>query len=441
VGSGGGLLPAWAGHPQPWVRRNERESNVSLTEKRVQRLVAKGAAGKFNDGKGLYLVIESKRSANWTLRYQINHRKRWMGLGSARVFTLKQARERAKTAREQITDGIDPVIERQRARADRAKADAEVVLLFRAAAQLYFDQHEGEWRNRKHRSQVLTTLKTYAFPVLGNMNVAAIETEHVLRVLKPIWADKTETASRVRQRIEKVLDMATVLKKRTGDNPARWRGNLDQLLPKPRKVSKVEHLRALPYDDLPAFMAALRQRKGVAARALEFAILTAARTEDVISAPWREIDFSEAVWKIPAERMKRDRQHEVPLPRAAVDLLHSLYREDGNEFIFIGPRGRGLSNNAMTQLLKRMAYGHLATTHGFRSTFKDWCRDRTRFENYVSEAALAHATGDKVEAAYARSKVLDKRRRLMEAWAKFCASAPAAKSGPNVVPLHMGVAS
>jgi integrase len=404
-----------------------------LTAKKVERVKA---PGRYHDGHGLYLQVRSPGNKSWGLRYERNGAERWMGLGPAHTVSLKEARERARAARLLLLDGIDPIDHRRAERAKVAAAKAKA-LTFREAAQAYFDQHEGKWRSAKHRGQFITTLRTYAFPVLGNMSVADIDTPAVLRAIEPIWMAKTETASRTRGRIESVLDWCTVRGFRQGDNPARWKGHLAEVLPARSQVAKPVHLAAMPYQQVPAFMAALRERQGVAARALEFIILTAARSGEVTGARWDEIDPDGKVWTIPAGRMKGGREHRVALSARAVELLNALPTEDGNDFVFIGPRaGSGLSHMAMRGVLERMGRADV-TTHGFRSSFRDWCAERTNCANHVVEMALAHAVGDKVEAAYRRGDLLAKRRQLAEAWAQYCASPPAAGA---VVPLRKATA-
>ena len=395
-----------------------------LTAKKAERLKN---PGRYRDGhiRGLYLQIGPTGGKSWGLRFERDGRERWLGLGPADTFSLKEARERARAARQLLIDGIDPIDHRKAQKAKLAAAKAKL-LIFREATQRYFDQHEGKWRNPKHRAQFLSTLKQYAFPMLGNMAVSAIDTPAVLRAIEPIWMEKTETASRVRGRIESVLDWCTVRGYRTGDNPARWKGHLSEVLPARGQVAKVNHHAAMPFAELPSFMAELRKREGVAARALEFAILTAARTGEVIGAKWDEIDLGEKTWIIPAGRMKGGKEHKVPLSERAIELLRGLPTEDGNGFVFLGPRGgSGLSNMAMTQVLKRMDRGDV-TVHGFRSSFRDWASETTNFPNHVVEMALAHVVGDKVEAAYRRGDLLVKRRQLAEAWSKYCTSPPPA---------------
>jgi integrase len=308
-------------------------------------------------------------------------------------------------------------------------------LTFKEAAKRYFALHEPEWRNAKHAAQFLNTLRDYAFPILGAMPVAGITTPDVLRAIQPHWATKTETMSRVRGRIEAVLDWARVNGYRTGENPARWQGHLDQALPARSKVARTKHHAALPYAEVGSFVAELRTRTGFAARALEFTILTAVRTGEVIGARWSEIDWQNGVWTIPATRMKGGREHRVPLSPQAVRLLSGLYQEDTDGPIFLGMRkGLSLSNMALAMMLRRMERTDI-TTHGFRSTFRDWAAEQTNFQNHIVEMALAHAVSDKVEAAYRRGDLFDKRRKLMNAWGTYC-DRPRAEGA--VVPLRRG---
>lgn len=372
---------------------------------------------------------------SWLLRFERNGRERWMGLGPLHTISLKEARDRARKARQQLLDGIDPLDARKAKRAAQALEVARA-LTFEEATRQYFDQHERKWRNAKHRQQFLNTLATYAFPKIGRLSVAAIDTGLVLKCLEPIWHEKTETANRVRSRIESVLDWATVRGYRNGDNPARWKGHLDNVLPARGQIQKTNHHAALPYAELSAFMTALKQREGVAARALEFTILTAARTGEVIGTTWDEIDLTAKVWTVPAGRIKGGREHRVPLSDRAIAILKSLPCEDGNKFVFIGPRTGGLSNMAMASVLDRMGYGNV-TVHGFRSTFRDWAAECTGYPNHVVEMALAHVIGDKVEAAYRRGDLFDKRRKLMADWAKFCSTKLV--TAADVIPLRKAV--
>ena len=306
-------------------------------------------------------------------------------------------------------------------------------------ADAYIAAHEASWRNAKHRQQWRNTLDTYADPILGKLPVAQVEVGDVMRVLEPLWREKTETASRLRGRIESVLDYATARGWRSGENPARWRGHLDNLLPARSKVAKVEHHAALPWREIGAFMAALAEEEGVSALALRFAILTAARTGEVIGARWSEIDMQAAVWTVPADRMKAAREHRVPLSDAALDVLREVAKlrtePEADGFVFPGGKaGKPLSSMALLMLLRRMERGDL-TAHGFRSTFRDWCAEATNYPREVAEAALAHTLRDKTEAAYQRGDLMEKRRRLMAEWATFCARpAPAGE----VVPLRLG---
>ena len=356
-----------------------------------------------------------------------------MGLGPLHTINLPEARERARRARQQLLDGIDPLEARAAAKNTAALAAARS-LTFEAATNAYFEAHEKSWTNAKHRAQVLSSLSTYAFPKIGKLPVAAIDTTLVMKCIEPIWQDKTETASRVRGRIEAVLGWATVRGYRTGDNPARWKGHIAELLPSRDRIQKTVHHAALPFAALPGFMAALTVRAGPGAKALEFTILTAARTGEVIGARWSEIDLNEKVWTVPAGRIKGGREHRVPLSDRALTLLRALPTEKNNPFVFLGPRkGGGLSAMAMAQVLKRMGHGDV-TIHGFRSTFRDWAAERTNYPNHVVEMALAHVVGSKVEAAYRRGDLLDKRRALMAAWAAF-ASRPSPTVAGEVVAL------
>jgi integrase len=381
------------------------------------------AAGMYPDGAGLYLQVTAEGAKSWVLRYSLRSKAREMGLGSFRKVSLADARRKAADCHKLLDGHVDPIEHRAKVRTAAALANAKTIT-FKEAADRYIAMRSKGLKNAKHAAQWGTTIATYAEPVLGKLPVRGIDAGLVHQVLEPIWSTKPETAGRVRGRIEKILGWARVNNYREGENPARWRDNLDQLLPRLSEVRKVKHHPALPYAELPTFMEKLRQEEGTAARALEFTILTAARTEEVILARPAEIDKREKLWTAPAEHMKLKRQHLVPLCDRAMQVLDAASKS----YLFPSPShpDKHLSNMAMLTVLDRMGYGHV-TVHGFRSTFKDWTRDRTRFENYVSEAALAHASGDKIEAAYARSAVLDKRRKLMEAWAVYCAAPKAAK--------------
>jgi integrase len=348
-----------------------------------------------------------------------------MGLGALDNVTLADARQMAADARKLLASGIDPIEARKASRAAAAAANTKPSMTFDACCEAYIAAHQSGWKNAKHGAQWSSTLTTYASPVFATTPVREIDTAAVLRVLEPIWSGKAETASRVRGRIERILDWAKVRGYREGENPAQWRGHLDQLLPRSSKVKRVKHHPALPYAELPAFLMRLREQNGVAARTLEFVILTAARTGEAIGAKVGEINCQDKVWTIPAERMKAEREHRVPLTERALALLDEVKPLRGSRaHLFPGLHG-GLSNIAMLKLLERMKRDDL-TVHGFRSTFRDWAAERTSFPNEVVEMALAHTIGDKVEAAYRRGDLFDKRRRLMDAWAEYCEHGQAA---------------
>jgi integrase len=416
-----------------------------LTAKNFRRCLT--TPGRYRDTlgevKGLLLVVLNERNASWQLRYERNGRERWMGLGPARLIGVREARIRARAMRLQILDGIDP-LDSKRATKAAAVAAALKTLTFEAAATAYNEEHEGKWKNVRHAAQFLTSLREYAFPVFGSLPCSEVDTALVLKVLERVvpaargkaagrlWDVRPETAFRVRRRIEGVLDWATVRGYRSGDNPARWAGHLQEVLP--RAVAVVaKHWPALPYAETAAFSADLRNRSDIAARALEFTVLTAARTAEVIGAPWTEIDLVARVWTIPPERMKGGKQHRVPLSDRAVALLKALPREQGNPYVFIGSRAKApLPIQAMSKLLDKMGRSDI-TVHGFRSTFMDWAHETTGYPKVVIDMALAHVVGDKVEAAYRRGELLDKRRRLMADWARYCSAAPASS---KVLPLR-----
>jgi len=387
---------------------------------------AKGPA-VLHDGGGLYLRVSATGSKSWVFRFQLDGKRRDMGLGPFPDISLADARGRASAHRKQRHDGIDPLdakeAQRQAQRLTLAKGRT-----FRDMAEDFIGRNEAGWRNAKHRQQWRNTLQSYVYPQLGELAVGAIDTGLVVQVLDPIWAEKPETASRVRGRIEAVLDAATVRGLRQGPNPAQWKGNLAHILPARAKVRRVEHHAALAFDDLPEFLVALRGRRSMAARALEFSILTAARTGEVLGATWGEIELPAKVWTIPAKRMKGGREHRVPLSEAALAVLENvrpLALQKAGEVdpaapVFPGPRrALPMSNMVFLMLLRRMKHEGF-TVHGFRSTFSDWAAERTAYPREVVEMALAHAVENKVEAAYRRGDLFDKRRRLMDAWAGFC---------------------
>ena len=406
-----------------------------LTALAVSR--AKGP-GLYGDGDGLWLRVTDAGSKSWMLRFMLRGRARSMGLGSASLFSLAEARERALTYRRMLADGRDP-IETRRADRSQQALDAARALTFDQCAAAYIEAHKAGWKNAKHGAQWQATLDAYASPAFGKLPVAEIDTGLVLKALEPIWSAKPETASRVRGRVESVLDWARTRGYRTGENPARWKGHLSNLLAKRSKVQRVEHHAALPFPEVPAFVKALAAQPGVAARALAFTVHTAARTGETIGANWAEVDTAGKVWTIPADRMKAGVEHRVPLTPAALAILAdmaALRRTTApTEPVFPGGKaGRPLSNMAMLKTLERMKRDDL-TVHGFRSSFRDWASERTSFPKEVAEAALAHAIENKVEAAYRRGDLFEKRRRLMEAWSGHVERGEA-KGGERVVGIR-----
>jgi integrase len=355
-----------------------------------------------------------------------------MGLGPYPEVGLKHAREAARAARQDIRDGRDPIAERRASR-QALLAAASKLVTFKEAAEAFIASHEASWANPKHRQQWKNTLEAYAYPVIGELAAGDVALPHVLKILEPIWATKTETAKRLRGRIEQVLDAAQARGQIDGpwQNPARWRGHLDKLLAKPSRVAKATHHRALAIDDAGAFMARLREQEGMGARALEFVILTAARSGEVRGAKWSEIDLAAGVWTVPAERMKAGKEHRVPLSPEALALLAKVPRLGGTDLVFPASRGGALSDMTLSAVMRRMKVD--AVPHGFRSTFRDWSAERTAYPSEVCEMALAHTVGNKVEAAYRRGDLFDRRRRLMDDWAAFL-SAPAPKG--NVTPIR-----
>lgn len=366
---------------------------------------------------GLALQIDKSGAQSWILRYMISGRRRDMGLGGFPDVTLAGARELARKARAQIKSGLDPIEEARKARSE-LKAERAKNVTFKKCAEDYIESQSASWSNAKHRAQWAATLEAYAYPHFGELIVRDVELPHVLAALKPIWTTKTETASRVRGRIESVLDWAKVQGFRTTENPARWRGHLDKVLPPPKKVSKTEHRKALPIDSMGAFMVTLRELPDLSARALEFGILTAARPGETRGTTWDEIDLKAGVWVIPPERMKMKKEHRVPLPAQAIKLLEGLPRLTETNLVFPSPRGKMMSDMTLTSLMRRMNVD--AVPHGFRSTFRDWAAERTAYPGDMAEMALAHKISSDVEAAYRRGDMFEKRRRMMKDWADFC---------------------
>lgn len=411
--------------------------------------------GYWLDADGLYLQVSKSGAKSWIYRYQLNGRRREMGLGSAELVNAKDARRRASEARRLLLDKIDPVEHRKQQLAAAAVRAAEIAagaVTFKKVALEYIEEKRAGWKNAKHASQWQNTLESYAYPVMGDVPIADVDTEMVLQAVRPIWRTKTETATRVRNRIERVLAYARVKGYRKGDNPATWTGHLQELLPKPTDVRTVKPHPALPYKDMPTFMGALRKAEGIAARALEFAILTASRSKPVREATWDQFDMIERKWTISATGMKGKKEHTVPLSDYLMQLLEALPRYPGEPLLFPSPTGGKLSNAALQAVIKRMhaaeleagragymdpKLGKIVTPHGFRSSFKDWSSEVTHYPGEMSEMALAHTIGDKVEAAYRRGDMFEKRRQMMEDWATWCAP----KTGASVTTLRSKTAA
>ncbi len=391
--------------------------------------------GRHADGGGLHLLVKPTGARSWVYRFMLGGKSRDVGLGAAGQggLSLADARDEAAALRLKVKSGIDPLEERDR-QAAQALAAAQAAKVagttFKDVAAAYIAANEESWRNPKHRQQWRNTLDTYVYPVIGNLPVAEVETAHVLKILEPIWKGKAETASRVRGRIETVLDSAKARGYRQGENPARWRGHLAQILPARTRLSRGHH-KAIAYEKIPAFVRALHKREAVAALAAEFTILTAARSGEAIGATWAEVDLAKAIWTIPADRMKAAKEHRVPLSPRAVAILESL-QPLGSEYLFPGAKGGKLSGMAMGMLMRRMKVD--ATVHGFRSGFRDWAAECTGYAHEVAEMALAHTIENKVERAYRRGDLFDKRRRLMDDWATYCASDGTA--GSNITPMR-----
>jgi len=394
---------------------------------KLQRLTALAVTrlskpGLYADGGGLYLRIGRNGSKSWTFRFMLHGRAREMGFGGFNNVGLADARKKASDARLLLSEGQDPLAQRNLEEVERAasaKLTAVRSMTFDQCAEAYVNVHQAAWKNEKHQQQWRNTLATYVSPVFGSVGVQDVDIDHIIKVLEPIWSKKTETARRLRGRIEAILDWAKVRGYRTGENPARWRGHLSHLLPARANVRPIKHHAALPYAEIPAFMSELRKLGGIAAAALEFLILTAARTGEVIYAGWPEFDLKNRIWVVPASRMKTKREHRVPISDAAYAVIQKM-KELGGDYVFPGGKpGSSLSNMALLMTLGRMNCSKV-TTHGFRSTFRDRAAEQTNFPNEVVEMALAHAIESKTEAAYRRSDLFEKRRRLMAAWADFC---------------------
>lgn len=411
--------------------------------------------GLHSDGQGLYLRVTPSGGKFWMFRFTLRGKAREMGLGAFPAIPLTEARDKAIACRNQLNKGIDP-IEARKATYTQKQLEEARSKTFKQCAESYITAHQSGWRNAKHAWQWQNTLERFAYPIFGDISVQEITVGMVIKVLEPLWNDKTETASRLRGRIESILDWATTREYRKGENPARWRGHLENLLPKRSKVQRIKHQPALPYDQIGDFMAALDKQGGTAAQALAFTILTATRTDEVIKARWDEIDLAKGVWVLPPSRTKAEREHRVTLSKAAIDILKKLkaHQDDVTpqnisnkiQWVFSGLKPNShLSNLAMLVLIRRMNAKHDKPTwvdpkqnnrpivvHGFRSSFRDWASEQTNFPREVAEAALAHAVGDKVEAAYRRGDLFEKRRQVMDAWARYCAT-PSVKEGSDKV--------
>ncbi|HJV76589.1 MAG TPA: tyrosine-type recombinase/integrase [Noviherbaspirillum sp.] len=402
-----------------------------LSAMKVNRL---DEPGYYGDGAGLYLQISPFRTKSWIFKYTLNGRSREMGLGSIHDFTLAEARELAMAQRKLLKEKIDP-IEARDAKNQARLLEAAKRITFDECVEKYIDTHRTGWKNAKHIEQWENSLATYARPNIGKLSVADIDTGLVLKCLEPIWSTKTETATRVRGRIEKVLDWATTRGYRQGENPARWKGHLEHNLPTPNRISKVVHHPALPFIEVGSFVQALRQRSGSAASALELAILTAVRSGEVRGATWSEIDMDRGIWTIPSERMKMKTEHRVPLSKRALEILEKMKAVAEStaptSLVFPSPRGKKLSDMTLTAVIRRMNEGDApkwidpktgaqVVPHGFRSSFRDWAAEDTNYPRWLAEKALAHLVGDETERAYQRGDLLEKRRQLMEDWATYC---------------------
>lgn len=399
---------------------------MGLTVKQVNKLIRDAKPGATADGDGLYLKITPTGNASWQYRYQINGKRRMMGLGACSQVSLAEARDKAAASRSTVKKGIDP-LDVQEAAESAAKARQAT---FKDLATTYIADHRAGWRNAKHAQQWENTLKAYAYPKIGSKAPELITTEDILGILKPIWTTKAETASRVRNRIELVIDAARAQGLSTEPNPAAWRGHLDKLLSKRSKATK-DHHAAMEYRDLPTFFKKLdEERASLSSKALKLTILTACRTSEVLLATWGEVDLANKLWTIPGERMKAGRPHRVPLSDAVLKLLEEL---DGREgYLFPGAReGKPLSNMAMTMVMRKAGHPDL-TVHGFRSSFRDWAAEETHYANIVAEQALAHVIDNAAEAAYRRGDLLEKRRALMADWATYCTTTPVT----NVIPIR-----
>jgi len=406
----------------------KKAKNLSAVE--VSRITTPGrhAVGTV---AGLLLAVIPSGARSWILRTKVGKKRRSIGLGGYPDVTLAMAWEKARNIKEIVESGFDPV-EEKRKRKDALKKDQMKYMSFSEAALQCHKKKALEFTNAKHVDDWISSINRFADPIIGDMPVSEIDLPEILAVLKPIWTEKTETANRLRLRIEQVLNWATVSGYRTGENPARWAGHLSEILPKPNKIKKKTHFKALPWKEIGAFMVELKKRQAMAARALEWIIRTVCRSGEVRGATWDEINIQEKIWIIPAERMKMKKEHRVPLCQDAIKILEDLPRFEGSNYIFPAARGGALSDMSISMLCRRMKVE--AVPHGFRSTFKDWCADTTSYPDMVSEMALAHGISDEVQAAYRRSDLFEKRRRLMDDWMNYCNTIHT-EAGDNVVPI------
>ena len=387
--------------------------------------------GWYADGEGLYLQVSATGSKSWVYRYKKAGKERWHGLGQyADDNSLEDARSAAGACRKLRRKGIDPIDYKRQQDSDKLLEDAKSIT-FKECATQYIESHKSGWKNSKHESQWTNTLETYAYPFIGNISVQKIDVGLVMQVIEPIWHKKTETASRVRQRIEKVLDWAKVRQYRTGDNPAVWRGHIENLLPKRSKVQKVKHFKAMPYADVPGYFIALRQTNSLSAKALAFTILTATRNNEVREAKWNEIDLDAGIWTIPEERMKAGKTHRVPLTKECLKILEETKPFKTSDYVFSFSKDKPLSNQALLKTLK--SKHPTLTVHGFRSSFRDWCAEMTAYPREVAEAALAHSLTNATEAAYQRGDLFVKRSKLMNAWSDYCITD---KVESEVIPIN-----
>lgn len=415
-----------------------------LSHALTQLQVKNAKSGRHADGGGLHLLVKETGARSWVFRFMLNGRSRDLGLSrcpealvllnksGGEELSLSQARDVAAIYRLKVKAGIDPLEEREHEAAEKAAASQAAkakAVSFRTVAETYMAANEASWRNDKHRQQWRNTLSTYVYPVIGDLSVGDVSTSHVLEIIEPLWKLKPETASRVRGRIETILDAAKARGYREGENPARWRGHVEQILPARSRLTRGHH-KAMPYSDLPAFLTELHAKQAGAALALEFTLLTAARTGEVIGATWDEVDLNKAIWVIPAARMKAGREHRIPLADRAVEILKTMMSL-GQDHVFVGNKGK-MSSMAMAMLLRRM--GQDVTVHGFRSTFRDWAAECTGYPHEVCEMALAHTIENRAEAAYRRGDLFEKRRRLMDDWALFCSGA--ATAGATITPIR-----